>query len=216
MSLNISLWTKVAIAVQSALASALTISGITKANPGVVTYVGADPTNGDYLLLTVQGMYQVDGRVFRIANVNTGANTLELEGENTTSYDTFTSGSLEVITFGTTLATATSVNASGGDFSFVDTTTVHDDRDTQVPGNSSPAVYSFDNIWDVADTGLVALKSASDNKAKRAFRFTFANSQKLLFNGYVGCTLLPVGTAKDKVTTPTVITMHGRPTVYST
>jgi hypothetical protein len=86
----------------------------------------------------------------------------------------------------------------------------------QIPGAASAAVYNFENVWDVADAGLVALKAASDNKAKRAVKFTFANGQKVLFCGYVGCTLLPGGSAQDKVTTPVTITMYGRPTTYST
>lgn len=213
---NVSLWSKVAVAVQSALSAAQTISSITKANPGVVTYVGADPVNGDFILLTVQGMSQVDGRIFRVANVNAGSNTLELEGENTTSYDTFTSGSFEIVTFGTTISVLTGLSASGGDFEFIDITTIHDSVRKQIPGVAAPAVYSFEAVWDVADAGLVALKAASDNKAKRAVRFTFANSQKLLFTGYIGCTLLAVGSAQDKVTTPVQITMEGRPTTYAT
>lgn len=215
MSLNVSLWTKVAIAVQSALAAALTISGITKANPAVVTYTGTDPSNGDFILLTVQGMFQLDNRVVRAANVSGVGNTFECEGIDSTLFDTFSSGTAEVITFGTTLATATTVSGSGGDYAFVDTTTIHDDRNTQIPGNSSPAVYTFENIWDVADAGLVALQAAADNKAKRAVRMTFANGQKVVFNAYIGATLLPVGSAPGKVTTPVVMTMHGRPTVYA-
>lgn len=85
----------------------------------------------------------------------------------------------------------------------------------QIPGVASPAVYSFESIWDVADAGLTALKVASDNKAQRAVRFTFSNGQKVYFTGYVGATLLPVGAAQDKVTTPIVVTMFGRPTTYS-
>lgn len=216
MSVNVSVWSNVAVAVQSALAAALTISGITKANPGVVTYVGADPSNGDYVKLSAVGMYQVDARVFRVASVNAGANTFELEGENTTSYDTFTSGTFEVITFGTSLATATNVSASGGDFDFIDITTIHDNVKKQIPGIASPAVFNFENIWDVADAGLIALKAASDAKAQRAVRFTFANSAKVVFLGYIGATLLPTGSAQDKVTTPCVVTMFGRPTAYAT
>jgi hypothetical protein len=213
---NVSLWSNVAVALQSALSASQTISGITKANPGVVTYVGTDPTNGDYIKLTVQGMHQLDGRVFRVANVNAGGNTLELEGEDTTLFDTFVSGSLEIITFGTTLATVSGLTASGGDFEFIDTTTIHDAIRKQVPGAASPATYNMESIWDVADAGLTALKSASYNKAQRAVRFTFANSHKLLFNGYVGTTLLPTGSAQDKIITPVAITMFGRPTMYST
>lgn len=210
---NVSLWSKVAVAIQSALGSALTISAITKADPGVVTSTSHGLSDGDYVLITASGMHQIDGRVFRVAS--SAANTFELEGENTTDYDTFTSGNAKKITYGTTLATATSLSASGGDFEFEDTTTIHDDIRKQQPANASPAVYTFENIWDVADAGLTALKEASDNKAQRAVRITFANGQKVVFNGYVGATLLPVGSAPGKVTTPVVITMHGRPTVYS-
>lgn len=216
MSATVSTWTSVAIAVQSAISASQVISGITKASTGVATYVGADPSNGDYILITAVGMSQVDGRIFRVANVNTGSNTLELEGENTTSYDTFTSGGFEIITFGTSLVTAVDMSASGGDFDFIDTTTIHDGVKKQIPGTASPAVYSFNNIWDIGDAGLVALKAASDIKARRAVRITFANAYKALFTGYIGATLLPIGNAQDKVITPVQITMFGRPTYYAT
>ena len=211
---NVSLWTKVAIAIQSVLGAALTITTITKASPGVVTSTAHGLANGDFVLLDVEGMTQIDNRVFRVANV--AANTFELEGEDTLLYDTFVSGTAKEITFGTNLATATTVNASGGEFDYEDTTTIHDAVRSQIPTLASPAAYSFENIWDTADAGLIALKLASDNKAERCIRITFSNGQKVLFNGFVGATLLPVGSAPGKVTTPVTITMGGRPTVYAT
>ena len=210
---NVSLWSKVAVAIQSALASALTLTAITKANPGVVTSTAHGLANGDYVVLDVLGMHQVNGRVFRVANV--AANTFELEGEDTTLYDTFSSGSAQAVTYGTTMTTATGLSASGGDFEFEDTTTIHDETRTQIPTVAAPAVYTFESIWDPSDAGLVALKAASDAKAKRAIRFTFANGQKVVFNGYVGANMLPLGSARAKVSTNVVITMHGRPTVYA-
>lgn len=211
---NITKWSNVAVAIQSALAAADTITAITKANPGVVTSTSHGWINGDYVKLTVQGMHQLDGRVARAANVT--ANTAELEGIDTTSFNTFSSGTGEVITFGTTLTTATSISASGGDFDFMDTTTIHDSIKKQIPGLATPAVFTFESIWDVADAGLVALRSASDSQAQRAVRFTFANGQKIVFTGYVGATLLPTGQAQEIVKTSVVITAFGLPTVYST
>jgi hypothetical protein len=208
-------WSNIAIAIQSALGTANTISGITKASPAVVTYTGADPSNGDYIVLSVVGMSQVDARIFRVANVNAGGNTLELEGLDSTLFDTFSSGSFEVITFGTTLSTLTGVSASGGDFDFIDTTTIHDNVRKQIPGVASPSVYSFESLWDVSDAGLVALKSASDSQAQRAVRMTFANGQKLVFVGYIGATLLPTGSAQELVKTSVQITGYGKPTVYA-
>lgn len=76
------------------LAAAQNITGITKANPGVLTYSGSDTyANGDRVLLqNIGGMTELNNKYVRVANVNTGANTFELEGINTTNFTTYTSG----------------------------------------------------------------------------------------------------------------------------
>lgn len=214
---NVSLWTKVAVDVESSAAAEVTIVGISKTNPAVVTFNGSLPANGAYVRINAEGMSQVDGRVFRVANGASGSpDEFELEGENATGYDDFSSGSFEVITYGTSMTTATGLSATGGDFDFIDVTTIHDNIRKQVPGVASPAVYTFESLWDVADGALQAFKTASDNQTLRAVRFTFANGQKVVFNGYIGASLLPVGNAQDKVTTSVVVTMFGRPTIYAT
>jgi hypothetical protein len=212
----VSIWSNVQVAVQSALTTANTISGVTKASPAVATYTGANPTVGDFIVVTSQGMREIDGRVFRIANVQTVPKTFELEGVNSTAFGTFSSGSFQVITFGTTLSTLRGLSSSGGDFNFIDVTTIHDQVQKQVPGLSNAATYTFESVWDVADAGLVALKAAADTQSQRAVRFTFSNGQKVVFVGYVGATLLPGGSAQDLVTTQVVVTMFGTPTAYST
>lgn len=74
--------------------TAQNITGITRANPGVVTYSGADTyANGDPVYISgVVGMTEVNGRWFTVANVNTGANTFELSGVNTSGYTAYSSG----------------------------------------------------------------------------------------------------------------------------
>ncbi len=86
------------------------ITAISKANPAVVTYTGADTyANGERVYITgVVGMTQVNNREFKVANVNTGANTFELQDSdgtnvNSTNYDTYSSAGtvaeiLEVVT----------------------------------------------------------------------------------------------------------------------
>lgn len=207
-------WSNVAVAVQSALAAAVNVSGITKASAGVVTTGSAHGySNGDFVLMSVQGMYQLNYRVFRISAAS--GSTFTLEGEDTTNYATFTSGTCQKITFGTNLATLTNVNASGGDFDFINTTTIHDSIKTQMPGLPNPSTYSFESFWDPSDAGLVALKSASDAQAQRAILFSFANGQKFVFNGYVGCSLSPTGSAQDLIKTNVVFTALGGPKAYA-
>lgn len=212
---NVYKWSNVTVSMQSTLSAAKTISGITKASPGVVTTSASHSmSNGDFVLISATGMYQVDGRVFRIAGVT--ATTFQLEGEDTSAYETFSSGSAYLITYGTNLATATNLSASGGSFQFIDVTTIHVNARQQIPGLPDAINYEFTNIWDPADLGLLAMKVASDNQAQRAFRFQFGTGgPKIVFNGYVGATMLPGGQAQDKVETNATITMFGRPTIYT-
>jgi hypothetical protein len=85
------------------------ITGITQANPAVVTYSGADVwTNGDIISIhDVVGMTEVNGKRYTIANLNTGANTFELSGVDSSAYTAYSSAGialsgLSVPTFGVT------------------------------------------------------------------------------------------------------------------
>lgn len=68
-----------------------TITGITQANPAVVTSVAHGFSNGMRIVIeNVLGMTQVNNREFTVANVT--ANTFELSGINSTGFDAYTSG----------------------------------------------------------------------------------------------------------------------------
>lgn len=88
------------------------ITGITQANPAVVTYVGADNfANSDLVyIFGVSGMTEVNGNVYTVANVNVGANTFELAGVNSTGFGLYTAGGTvspaQVPEFTTTVDTA--------------------------------------------------------------------------------------------------------------
>jgi hypothetical protein len=208
-------WSNVAIAMQSALASPKTITAISLANPGVASSTSHGYSNGDYVLLSAQGMYQVDSKVVRVASVAT--DTFALEGVDTTLFSAFSSGTAKKITFGTSITTALTMSTSGGTFAFLDTTTIHVNAKSQVPGLPDAATFTFDNIWDPTDAGQIAMKAATDSQSAAAFRFTFGSGGKIMcFNGYVGFSGIPGGTAQDKVTTQAVITQTaGSATFYA-
>jgi len=73
----------------------ITISGITKANPGVVTATAHGYSNGDFVVISsVVGMTQVNNKTFKVSNKAT--NTFELQdvdGSNvdTSGYSTYSS-----------------------------------------------------------------------------------------------------------------------------
>jgi hypothetical protein len=75
--------------------AARAITGITKANPAVVTAAGHGYTNGDIVYLAgVGGMTEVNTRTSNAAYTVAGAttDTFQLSGINSTAYGTFTSG----------------------------------------------------------------------------------------------------------------------------
>ena len=69
------------------------ITGITNANPAVVTSPGHELINGDHVYITgVLGMTEVNGNEYTVANVV--GDTFELSGVNSVPYGTYTSGGL--------------------------------------------------------------------------------------------------------------------------
>lgn len=76
--------------------TAQAITGITKANPAVVTYSGGDNySNGDSVYIEgVVGMTEVNGKEFVISNVDVdaGAKTFRLSGVDSSAYTAYSSG----------------------------------------------------------------------------------------------------------------------------
>ncbi len=209
-------WTNVGIDVQTALSTAISITAITKASPGVVTYGGSThPATGDYIIPTINGMNQLDDRVLRIANVNTTAKTFELEGEDTTSYDTFVSGSFQIVTFGASFKSVQSISPSGGGYEEADLTTIHDVMRKSAPTIAQAMNFEMTNFFDLTDPGFVECNKAFKSKTKRAIRMRFGTGAKFLFNGYVGAAGTPTGQALGAVQTPVSIKAQNLPTVYS-
>lgn len=80
------------------LAEPLTISGISQANPGVVTLAaGHGLVNGDEVYLSgIVGMTELNGRYFTVGSA--GATTIELQDTNTSALTAYTSGgSLQLV-----------------------------------------------------------------------------------------------------------------------
>lgn len=212
-------WAGVAVAMESALGADKTITAVALGATATITATH-DFSAGDYVVFNVLGTYQLNGKVYRVDSVSTTVSFVieDTDGTSvdTTDWDTFVSGTCNKITFGTSITTATSISASGGDFDFIDTTTIHDLVKTQIPGTANPLSYSFDNLWDASDAGQIAMKAASDAQAQRAFKFTFGTGGPIMvFTGYVGFTGAPTGSAQDKVVSPAVITAFNVPTYYA-
>lgn len=138
--------------------TAQNISAISNANPAVLTYVGADNyANGDEIVISgivgPIGQY-LNGRNFKVAGLDAGANTVQLnylDGTpvNSTSFGAYTSGGTiaEVYTL-----TTTYVEANLQDLKFAQSGDVM----TIVHPTYPPAELSrtADNAWAIADISI--------------------------------------------------------------
>lgn len=211
---DVTRWVKVAVALQSAIGSNLTISGLTAADPGVATSTAHGLADGDYVKFTVtSGMPQLNGRIIRVDNKTT--DTWETEGLSTASYDAFVSGYANEITFGTTFSSLLDASPSGGEQQFITYRLLNEDQEQQIPSVKSAQVYTFRTLWDPADAALVAAEAAADTAAERGIKFTFSNGKIFVFNGYVGMTFQPQGSAGELVESTITITGKGRGKAYA-
>jgi hypothetical protein len=207
-------WSKVAVKVGATHATALVITGITKANPAVVTYTGTDPSNGAYVIMDTAGMVELKNRVFRIANVDGVANTFELEGEDSTDYGTFTSGTATPVATFESMTTVQDITASGGDPEFADVTTIHDTIRRRVPTVFSPSSYQFGCIFDPADAAMQRLVAITKTKTPEAVVFTFSDGAEFAFYAYAAASGAPTGSAQEVVKTNVSLESQGLPNVY--
>lgn len=207
-------WLGVSVSVESAKAGAKTITAVTKANPAVASSTTHGYSDGDYVLISAQGMSEIDGIIVRVAGKTT--DTFQLEGINSTDYDTFTSGTAEKLTFGTSLTSATNVNASGGEVDLVDESTIHDLVRSASPGLASFQTFNFECKWDPADAGLVALNAEWRSQSELGVHIAWPDGKRYLCRGYVAAPMNPTGAFNEVVKTPVTITQTGYGTAYST
>lgn len=212
---DVTRWVKVAVAMQSALGANKTITGVTLANPGVVTSTSHGLSNGAYVLYNItSGMQQLNQRYLRLNSVAT--NTWNIEGVDTSSgYDAFVAGYANEVTFGTTFTSLMDISPSGGEQQFITYRILHDDVENQIPSVKSATVYTFRSLWDPADAALVAAEVAADQAAKRALKLTFSNGKIYVFGGYLGFNFAPAGSAGELVECTLTITAQGRGRAYA-
>lgn len=204
---------------ESAIAAAKTITAITNANPGVITSAAHGYSNGDIVVLKVQGMVELNGRMFKVVSVATDTfRVAAVDGTNgidTTLYGIFSSGTAEKLTLGTSITGVQEFSPSGGDIKTVDTTTVNDTVDTQITVGATAMAYDLTMQWDPASAAQQAMIAAFQTRANKGFKILWPTGAYALFYGTVGYTGAPGGSNQGVTTSPAKISMLGPLTNYA-
>lgn len=205
------------MSMQSAIAASKTITGITKAAPGVITSVAHGYSNGDIVLLEVEGMTELNKRVVEVVSVAT--DTFQIAGPDgttgldTTNFGTFVSGTAKKLTMGTSITGVQGFSSAGGEIKFVDSTTVHDTYDKQIVTGATALSYSLEMQWDPANAGQQAMQAAFEARSSRAFKITWPSGAYAMFYGSIGYSGAPGGDSQGITTTQAAVSLEGNLTM---
>lgn len=176
--------TNVLVEVQKTLGSPLTVSSVTKANPGVASSTLHGLSNGDVVVFTVTaGMVELDKQAVRVANVTT--DTFELEDLDTTLYSTWSSGTAKEVTVWSTLSNATNVSMPDPTPAKIDTTRLIDKAKQYVFGLPDAPDGSIQSLFQPTLEAVTLIKAATKNHTDMVMRINFAGGEKTIFNSQV-------------------------------
>ena len=172
------------LAIQSALASAKTITAISKASEASVTATH-DYSVGDFVLIdAVVGMTEINQVVGRVKSVSTTVSFV-LEGIDSTNFTTYASGgTAQKITFGKSFDSVTNVDLPDGQPDENDITTIHDTERQVAFGHDAKLTGTLSVIANPLNAAVIEVQTAAAAQQRRAFLLTFASGQKVLWNAY--------------------------------
>lgn len=171
--------------------TAVDVSALTQANPGVATSAGHGLSNGAILYFTVDGgMVELNGQAVRVASVAT--DTFELENIDTTNFTAWSASSgrgfTEITTFHT-LANAQSVSMPNGEPDKQDATTLIDTEEQIVFGLPKAPDGTIGSLFGPTNAGEVEIREATTNNENRVMKIVFGSGETVIFT-----TLLSGGT----------------------
>lgn len=174
--------------VQTALGSAQEITGITQADPAVVSSAAHGNVTGDVVKMTIDAgsMSQLDGNLYVVDNEVSGS--YELSGVDSTGYDAFAAGSpydyARRVTF-SNFCELTGANQQDAGADQVEVTTICSTAKEFEQGLSDSGTLQLDFNWAGNETVQAALRAAKLSGDQLAFKITFPGT---------GGTVIMIGT----------------------
>lgn len=172
----------VTIEIEKTLDTAVTVTALTTADPGVATATSHGLLAGDIIVFTVAGgMVELDGQAVRVGTV-ADANTFELEDLDTSDYSTWTAGTCEEVTAWETLGNSQTISAPDPSPEKIDTTTLLDKVKQSAFGLPEAPDGTITGLYDPAAAGVLEVKAATKANEDRVLRVSWAGGETTLFN----------------------------------
>lgn len=165
----------------------LTITGISSANPAVVTYTGGDLVDGDVIEINgVVGMDEVNVEQFIVDNVNGTAGTAELVDVDSTGYGSYVSGGTIHVGHFSNFCELTGYNRTGGTSPDIPATSICSVAEEVETGLASFGSTAIDYNFAPQTAIQQALEEFHLSGEKTALKITLPKSGGIMVNlGFV-------------------------------
>lgn len=176
---------KVKVRMQSALATAKTITAISKAAEAVITCTH-DYAIGDFVVLDgIVGMVELNGKVIRVKSV-TGTTSFVAEGIDSTNDTTYVSGgTAQKVSSFVAFDNVTNLSLPDSPPTELDATTVHDIEKQVDYGLRDYPKATFNTLADPLATTSVEMAKAEEANTRRVFIVELVSGYVGIYNAYV-------------------------------
>lgn len=171
----------VKVEIAATYAAAKTVTAITLADPGVASSTAHGLANGTvgYFADDVAGMVQIAGAAASVANQASG--TFELEGEATTGYSAFTSGTFVPVATWATLSTSTGYEIPNAEADDLDVTTLLDVIKKSEGGLLAAQNVTISGFSDAQNAAVILCRKAALAGGYVVVKMTLNNGERRIF-----------------------------------
>lgn len=199
--------------VASTSAAPVNITGITAANPAVVTAATHGLQTGDVVIIRgIVGMVQLNDRAFVVDNLT--ANTFSLRGIDSTGFTAYTSGGTVARQTLIDVAETSQIAGFDGQATEVDTTHLRSTAKEYVLG-----LQDFGNVtlsmFTVSDAGQARLRALKAQGNAAAFAVTLSDNSVAAFMAFVRSFTFDVGGPDGTVQSQVQLRVTGEPAWFA-
>lgn len=187
--------------IQTGTGGAKTVTGVSKANPCVVTSTAHGFVAGDRVTFaSVGGMTELNGNSYIVEYVT--ANTFSLFKVDSTGFTTYTSGGTATPVTYTVIAEVKSFSGFDGQASEIDVTNLASTAKEFRLGLVDEGGFSFEMNQVNADAGQAALRASKNAGTLKSYKLALPNGEVATFGAYAKS--LPTAGGVDNVLSSSV------------
>jgi hypothetical protein len=189
------------LSVNTATAGAKTLTGITQANPAVLTSAGHGLLKGDVgAVAAVVGMTQLNGVIGVVQYTST--NTFVLQGVDSTAMTAYASGGTFTPQAWTPVKNVKTYTGMDGSAAVIDVSNLDSTAKEKRMGLQDEGQFSMDLDLDSTDAGQIALLAARTAQSVKQFKLVLPNGATATFSGF--CKKITAAGGVDQVMKRTV------------